>query len=462
MKRWLIAAAIILGIAVLGGVGYLGFASGKPPEVPGVVAPNTVSAARCKVEQSASAPGSAILTRVEGIQIPAEGRLAEVLVSAGQKVIAGQALARMANVEQYQAASASAELALVEARRQLQEVHEQAPVRTNQALSAVFEARKKLEQAQNRRIGKNNPRASKNTVDITRANTALAKAAMEEAEKAYNELSALTDNDPQKAAALNQLATARQEYTRNKGSLDWLLSGISDLEVAQADSAFTLAQAEVTAAEQAWTRVKDGPDALLLQQAQAKVDQADARLRQARQVLENLEIKAPFDGVITEVKARAGENLQAGSPLFTLIDPAAIEIEATVTAEDLPVLREGMAVKLFFDALPDLNLRGKIKSIIPRRLSGDRPRYNVRVSLDAVPPGLAEGMSADTSIVLEQRENVLCLPRGVVRASGEGKATVQVWNGLTTEKRTLTVGLRGDKDVEILSGMREGEKVVVK
>jgi multidrug efflux pump subunit AcrA (membrane-fusion protein) len=121
-----------------------------------------------------------------------------------------------------------------------------------------------------------------------------------------------------------------------------------------------------------------------------------------------------------------------------------------------------MAVNLFFDALPDLNLRGKIKTIIPRRVSGDRPRYNARVSLDSVPPGLAEGMSADTTIVLERRENVLCLPRGVVRSSGDGKAVVQVWNGLTTEKRTLTVGLRGDKDVEILTGIREGEKVVVK
>jgi multidrug efflux pump subunit AcrA (membrane-fusion protein) len=462
MKRWLIAAAIVLGIAVIGGVGYLGFASGKPPEIPGVVAPNTVSAARCKVEQSASAPGSAILTRVEGIQIPAEGRLAEVLVAAGQKVIAGQPLARMSDAEQYQAAAASAELALVEARRQLQEVHEQAPVRTNQALSTVLAARKKLEQTKSQRLGKNNPRASKNTVDIARANTALAKASMEEAEKAYNDMSALTDNDPQKAAALNHLATARQEYTRNKANLDWLMTGISDLEVAQADSAFTLAQAEVTAAEQAWERVKDGPDQLLLQQAQAKVDQADAKLRQAKQVLENLEIKAPFNGIVTEVKVRVGENLTAGTALFTLIDPNAIEIETTVTAEDLPVLREGMPVNLFFDALPDLNLHGKIKSIIPRRVSGDRPRYNVRVSLDTVPPGLAEGMSADTTIVLEQRENVLCLPRGVVRSSGDNKAVVQVWNGLITEKRTLTVGLRGDKNVEILSGIAEGEKVVVK
>lgn len=462
MKRWTIAAAVILGTALLGGVGYVGYISSQPPKQTEVEIPNTVAAARCNVEQSASAPGSAILTRVEGVQIPAEGRLAEVLVAPGQKVKNGQIMARLADVETYQAAAAAAELTLVEARRQLQEVQDQAPLRTNQARSALVEAQKKLEQARTRRVSKTNTRASKDTVDIARANTTLAKAALERAEKNFEQFSDRADSDTEKAAALAQVAAARQEYTRTKANLDWLLTGITDLEIAQTDSAFNLAQAELTAAEQAWAKVKDGPDALLLQQAKAKVDQAEARLKQAQQVLANLEIRAPFDGLVTEVKAHAGETLPSGTSLFTLIDPAALEVETTVTEEDLPLLREGMPVNLFFDALPDLTVTGRIKSIIPRRISGDRPRYSLRVSLDAPPAGLAEGMSADASIILDRRENVLCLPRGVVRASGDGKATVQVWNGLAAEKRLLTVGLRGDKDVEILAGIREGEKVVVK
>jgi HlyD family secretion protein len=462
MKRWMIPAAVVLGVALLAGVGYLGFSSNRPQKEPIVVAPNTVAAARCNVEQTASAPGSAVLTRIEGLQMPAEGRLAEILAYTGQKVKQGQVLARLADAEKYQAAAAEAELARVEAQRQLQEVSEQAPVRSNQARAALLDAQKKLDQAKAQQLSKSNKRATKDSVDMARAKVTLAADAMDRANELYDQLVNRDDKDPEKAMALNQAAAARQEYTRLKASLDWLLSGISDFEIAQADNAIALAQASVTAAERAWERVKDGPDALLLKQAQAKVDQANARLKEAQQVLENLEIRAPFDGTVTEIKVHPGETLPNGTALFTMIDPAAIEVNATVTEEDLLLLHEGMAVNLFFDALPDMTVTGKIKSIIPRRVGGDSPHYTVRVVLDAVPAGLAEGMSVDASIVLARREGVLCLARGVVRASADGKASVQVWNGLASEKRTLSVGLVGDKDVEILAGIREGEKVVVK
>ena len=70
------------------------------------------------------------------------------------------------------------------------------------------------------------------------------------------------------------------------------------------------------------------------------------------------------------------------------------------------------------------------------------------------------GMTADSSIIITQRQDVLCLPRAVVRASGEGKAQLDVWNGTTKERRIVTVGLRGDSYVEILSGLQLDEKVV--
>jgi multidrug efflux pump subunit AcrA (membrane-fusion protein) len=162
------------------------------------------------------------------------------------------------------------------------------------------------------------------------------------------------------------------------------------------------------------------------------------------------------------VNARAGQTLPPAAELFTLIDPAALEVQATVTEEDLPLLREGMAVNLFFDALSDESVGGKIKSIIPQRQGGDSPRYTIYITLDALPAGLADGMSADAAIILERREGVLCLPRGLARASGEGKALVEVWNGSAVEKRELKIGLRGDSSVEILAGIVEGEEVVVK
>jgi macrolide-specific efflux system membrane fusion protein len=70
-------------------------------------------------------------------------------------------------------------------------------------------------------------------------------------------------------------------------------------------------------------------------------------------------------------------------------------------------------------------------------------------------------MTADTTITIASREGVLCLPRSVVHTSGDNQAMVQVWNGTETQTREVTTGLRGDTSVEILSGLEEGEQVVV-
>lgn len=69
-------------------------------------------------------------------------------------------------------------------------------------------------------------------------------------------------------------------------------------------------------------------------------------------------------------------------------------------------------------------------------------------------------MTADAIIVINRQEDVLRLPRALVRAGSDNKATVEVWNGRTIESREVEIGLRGDTYVEILAGLVEGELVV--
>jgi HlyD family secretion protein len=70
-------------------------------------------------------------------------------------------------------------------------------------------------------------------------------------------------------------------------------------------------------------------------------------------------------------------------------------------------------------------------------------------------------MTSDAAITIEKRTGVLCLPRSVVRASGIDEVSLKVWTNQSTETRTVTIGLRGDSDVEILSGLGEGEQVII-
>jgi RND family efflux transporter MFP subunit len=187
-----------------------------------------------------------------------------------------------------------------------------------------------------------------------------------------------------------------------------------------------------------------------------------AELDQAQATLDQMELKAPFSGILTEAEATIGQVFHESDPLFKIIDPKALEVKANITEEDYPLVSIGQGAELFFDARPDVTVQGQVDRIIPKRVEGDSPRYDIYISLDEVPDGLADGMTVDAAVTIAKRENVLCLPRAVVRASGEGKAVLNVWNGITEETREIVVGLRGDTYVEIVSGLDEGEQVVTK
>jgi multidrug efflux pump subunit AcrA (membrane-fusion protein) len=231
-----------------------------------------------------------------------------------------------------------------------------------------------------------------------------------------------------KAAALNQLSSAETELTTMNNNLKWYLGHPSDTDITTADSELAVAQAKYDAAKAA---------------------------------LESLEIKAPFDGVILEVKAVTGVTYPNEETLFTVGDPKDLEVQANITEEDFPVVAVGQEVELFFDARADVTVQGKVDRIIPKRIEGDSPRYQIFITLNEVPNGLADGMTSDAAITITKKENVLCLPRSIVRASGVNEVSLKVWANGVIETKKVTVGLRGDSDVEIVSGLNEGEQVVI-
>jgi macrolide-specific efflux system membrane fusion protein len=199
--------------------------------------------------------------------------------------------------------------------------------------------------------------------------------------------------------------------------------------------------------------IADAEDELALKKAQLDAAQA---------ALDQMELKAPFDGIVIEAEAVAHQPIHADETLFTITDPMALEVRANVTQEDYPLLKPGQRAEVYFTARPDITAQGMVTRIIPKLIEGSTPTYDIFISLDEVPDRLADGMTVDTSVTIASRTGVLCLPRSVVHASSDNRAVLQVWNGAGTESREVTVGLRGDADVEIVSGLEEGDQVVVR
>ncbi len=296
-------------------------------------------------------------------------------------------------------------------------------VARSEARLKMIEAKDELETAQKVRTSMDYPRATDEYIHQLEEELEVAKENVAITADMYRNASGAE----MKAQALTDFSNAQQKLDDLNARFNWYRGKPSQSDIDTADTKLELAQAKYEA---------------------------------AKAVLDTLEIKAPFDGAILDVKAAIGQTFSADDDLFKMTDPKSLQVEANITEEDYPLLKTGMDAELFFDARPDITINGRVERILPKRIEGNRPLYNIYICLDEIPDGLADGMTSDASVTIARRADVLCLPRAVVRASGEGKANLKVWDGVQTQNRSVTVGLRGDAFVEILSGLKEHEKVV--
>jgi HlyD family secretion protein len=300
------------------------------------------------------------------------------------------------------------------------------PVTTTQAQLDLLEAQEELEKLQRQRTSMDYPRATDDFIRDLRRQVRAARDSVKDMDGA-----AKNAEDPMvRSQLLAGLATAKENLRQLESRLSWYTSNPTEEEIVTADSELALAQAKFDA---------------------------------AKAILDSLKIKSPINGIVFTISAESGQTYQAETVLFTIGDPKALEVVANVTEEDYPIISIGQATEVYFDARPEVTVEGKIDRIIPIRIEveGDRPRYNIYITLNEVPDGLADGMTSDAAITIARREGVLCLPRSVVRASGVDEVSLKIWANQAIETRTVTVGLRGDSDVEILSGLSEGEQVVI-
>ena len=139
-----------------------------------------------------------------------------------------------------------------------------------------------------------------------------------------------------------------------------------------------------------------------------------------------------------------------------------LEVRVTVGQEDITTVHPGQEVMLSFDAFPEETSRGQVDRVIPRKTQGQVVTYEVFITLDETPSGLLPGMTADAEIVVAERKDVLVLPRRAIRARPYTTVSVPVLEAGRVVTRTVKIGLVGDLNAEILSGLREGDRVVVR
>lgn len=186
---------------------------------------------------------------------------------------------------------------------------------------------------------------------------------------------------------------------------------------------------------------------------------ADQELNEAEWRLSKTTVRAPFDGTITERKVNPGQHVRPGETLFTVTDFDPLVARIYLPERDVLALREGQDVRLTLRASDAIRFAGRIRQISP---VVDTATGTVKVTVEAVrPPGAVRpGAFVTVDIVRETRPGAIVLPReAVIRELQD--AHVFIADKGVARKRTVQLGIEEGDRIEVLSGVRPGEQVIV-
>jgi HlyD family secretion protein len=456
------------------------FAACSSPEP---AATKTAAVERVAMAPGISSTGSLSAATEQNLGFAKGGQLTTVTVKVGDKVEAGQVLATIDPVPARQALAAQkAQLRATEA--QLDKLDDS---------PAVDDAEDTLSQA-------------KDVLEAVREQVS----AQDEADRVavYNAQQQLAADGNAKSTACNggspaECSAATQKVVASQSALS-SAEQKRDLDQASGQVSIENAQQSVTTARNTVDLSKsDRPHSI--DQQEALVSAARAAVDQAERDLANTTLRAPAAGTVTALNGAVGEYVAAstgtsalapgtdasipgasgasnggspsstsgstvsaasvarpgGSQFLVLSDIDQLQVVALFNESDAASLTEGQTVDVTLDALPDLTLSGKVASVAPSgtAVSGVISYY-VTVNLDDSDPRLKAGQTATVSISTGAEEDVLTVPSAAVHTL-HGRTAVTVVEGDTKRDVTFEAGAVNDGRTEVISGLREGQRVTL-
>jgi len=185
-----------------------------------------------------------------------------------------------------------------------------------------------------------------------------------------------------------------------------------------------------------------------------------AELEKTRQPQRTLRINAPIDGIVVEKMAVKGQMVDAGMKLYRLADLGIVWVQSQIYEQDLALLRLGQDAEVSLSYLPDRKFRGRITYVYP---TVDEKTRTARVRMEFHNPGffLKPGMFATVEIRAELEPEGLLVPDTAILRSGDKNTVFVALENGKFEPRTVTLGPRSDNEqIQILTGLKEGERVV--
>jgi len=311
---------------------------------------------------------------------------------------------------------------------------------------------------------------SKRSVENAQLAIELAKARLESAEASLSRL------DSQQKL---EIAKAEQEINRLESALQTAKANKVQDYVKQKEY-----ESAVAAVEQARASLRD-VDALIKSrdQSMASARQLSSVLGNSQRELGETEIRAPISGIVTQKLVQEGElvaslsGFSAGTPIVRIENREAMRVTLDINEVDVTKLTPGMEAEVSVDALPNRKLRGTVSKISPisqnmtsasaaaAAATGEPVvKYTVEVLLADKEPKLKTGMSAKCTMLVVNRRNVLRVPIEYVGRDNDTRFVMIAPSNkdpkAKPQKQVVTVGASSGAFIEIVSGVKEGTRLV--
>jgi len=286
-----------------------------------------------------------------------------------------------------------------------------------------------------------------------------------------NDLTVITTQAAQNLAQVNAFlndAAAALTKTSPSGTITLAILNAYESDIASARAsvasaltALTSAKTALVSAEGTLALAKAGSTSESIAAQQAQVEQAQAGVASAKANLQNAEIIAPISGLIAQQDAKIGQLASPGAPLVSIISNGGFEVDAGVSETDVGKLAIGNKVAMTLDAFPNETFTGSVFYIAPAETNIQGViSYLIKISFDTPDPRLKSGLTANVIVQTKRRDGVLILPQYAILQNDSGTFVETLVNGIATTD-PVTMGIQDQNgNVEILSGVSEGEQVI--
>ena len=447
-KYWIYILIVIVAVG-----GYFIYSNNKNAQAAANAGYQTVAVERGSLTAIVGATGSVYSNQTATLSWQTSGQIESIDVKLDDEVQKDAVLARLVRTSLPQSVIL-AEADLVNAQRALADLKE-SNLASAQAYSALANAKDALETAQTQRASKQYKRASTDTVDAARADYYLAEDKVKKAQEIFDVFASKPENDPQRAAALSSLASAKQIRDQKLHNLQYLESAPDAVEIDIADANLAVAQAQYEDALREYNRLKDGADPNDIAAAEAKVASIEATLATA-------ELKAPFAGTVTEINSKVGDKVNNGTVSFRIDDLSHLLVDVQVPEVDINRIKVGQEASIFFDAILNKEYKGVVTEVgrVGNNVNGV-VNFNVTLELLDADAEVLPGMTAAVNMVVSQIDDVLMVPNRAIRQVN-GQYMVYILKNGISNPVTIKIGSTSDTMSEILDGdIKKGDLVIL-